>query len=55
MKHKPGGQRVPCWAAVSAAMLAAWKPPAEGKRIIIFGDNDLNYAGQWRARRSAAP
>ena len=37
---------VPCWAAVSAGMLAAWQPPSEAKRIIIFGDNDPSYAGQ---------
>jgi putative DNA primase/helicase len=37
---------VPCWAAVNAGMLAAWLPPAETQRIIIFGDNDPNYAGQ---------
>jgi len=37
---------VPCWAAVSAAMLAAWQPPPEARRIIIFGDNDSSYAGQ---------
>jgi putative DNA primase/helicase len=37
---------VPCWAAVSDARLAAWQPPPEAKRIIVFGDNDPNYAGQ---------
>lgn len=37
---------VPCWAAGNAGMLAAWQPPPEAKRIIIFGDNDANYAGQ---------
>jgi putative DNA primase/helicase len=37
---------MPCWAAVNAGMLAAWQPPSEAKRIIIFGDNDSNYAGQ---------
>ena len=37
---------VTCWAAVSAAMMAAWQPPDEAKRIIVFGDNDLSYAGQ---------
>jgi putative DNA primase/helicase len=37
---------VSCWAAVNAGMLAAWQPPPEAKRIIIFGDNDPNYAGQ---------
>jgi putative DNA primase/helicase len=30
---------VPCWAAGNAAMLAAWQPPNEAKRIIIFGDS----------------
>ena len=37
---------VPCWAAGNAGMLAAWQPPAEAMRIIVFGDNDPNYAGQ---------
>jgi putative DNA primase/helicase len=37
---------VPCWAATNAAMLAGWQPPAAVKRIIIFADNDLSYAGQ---------
>jgi len=37
---------VPCWAAVNAGMLAAWEPPPEAKRIIIFGDNDPSYTGQ---------
>ena len=37
---------VPCWAAVNAGMLAAWQPPPEVKRILIFGDNDPGYAGQ---------
>jgi hypothetical protein len=27
-------------------MLAAWQPPPEVKRILIFGDNDPGYAGQ---------
>jgi putative DNA primase/helicase len=37
---------VPCWAAGTATLLAAWQPPLEARRIIIFGDNDANYAGQ---------
>jgi putative DNA primase/helicase len=37
---------VPCWAAGNAGMLAAWQPPPEAKRIIVFGDNDRNFAGQ---------
>jgi len=38
--------RVPCWAAVNAGMLAAWQPPPEVRRILIFGDNDTSYTGQ---------
>jgi putative DNA primase/helicase len=45
---------VPCWAAVNAGMLAAWQPPPETKRIIVFGDNDPNYAGQAAAYALAA-
>jgi putative DNA primase/helicase len=37
---------IPCWAAANAGMLAAWQPPPEVKRIIIFGDNDPGYEGQ---------
>ena len=44
---------VPCWAAVSAAMLAAWQPPTEAKRIVVFGDNDESYTGQAVAYRLA--
>jgi putative DNA primase/helicase len=36
---------VPCWAAGNAGLLAAWQPPPEAKRIIIFGDNDPDYGG----------
>lgn len=37
---------VPCWAAGNAGLLAAWQPPPEGKRIVIFGDNDPDFGGQ---------
>lgn len=37
---------VPVWAAVHSAGLKAWQPPATVKRVIIFGDNDTNFAGQ---------
>ncbi len=37
---------VPCWAAGNAGLLAAWQPPPEAKRIVIFGDNDPDYGGQ---------
>lgn len=37
---------VPCWAAVSAGMIAAWEPPSEVREIVVFGDNDPKFAGQ---------
>lgn len=37
---------MPVWAATSDGMLAKWKPPAITKRVVIFGDNDLSFAGQ---------
>lgn len=44
---------VPVWAALNAALLAQWDPPAIAKRIIIFGDNDANYAGHAAAYQLA--
>lgn len=37
---------VPVWAALNASLLAAWEPPAEAARVVIFADNDANFAGQ---------
>ena len=37
---------IPTWAAVNAGMLAKWVPPAKVRRVVIFGDNDLGFAGQ---------
>jgi putative DNA primase/helicase len=37
--------KVPCWAALTANRLEAWEPPS-GVRVIVFGDNDANFAGQ---------
>lgn len=37
---------VPCWAALNAGLLEKWRPPEGVRRVIIFGDNDLNYRGQ---------
>lgn len=37
---------VPCWAALNSAMLMQWEPPAETRHVVVFGDNDGNFAGQ---------
>ena len=42
---------IPTWAAISAAMLVKWTPPAVVKRVYIFGDNDANFTGQLAAYR----
>jgi putative DNA primase/helicase len=44
---------IPTWAALNAGGVEKFEPPAETKRLIIFGDNDPNGAGQ-RAAYSAA-
>ncbi len=37
---------VPCWAALNTSLLRQWQPPAETKTVVIFADNDANFAGQ---------
>lgn len=37
---------VPTWSAISSTLLEAFKPPLGIKNVIIFGDNDKNFAGQ---------
>ena len=37
---------VPCWAALSSALLESWEPPKDVHRVIVFGDNDVNFTGQ---------
>ena len=37
---------LPVWAALNTSLLKSWTPPDGVKRIVIFGDNDRNYAGQ---------
>ena len=44
---------VPCWSAISASMLVKWKPPQGLRTIVIFGDNDHNFAGQLASYRLA--
>lgn len=38
--------KCPVWAAVSGPMLAKWVPPEGTRDVVIFADNDSNYAGQ---------
>lgn len=40
---------LPVWSALSTTGLLKWVPPPTAKRIVIFGDNDRNYAGQSKA------
>lgn len=44
---------IPVWAALNTSLLAAWEPPAQVKRVVIFGDNDENYAGHAAAYQLA--
>jgi putative DNA primase/helicase len=36
---------VPTWASLNAAMMEAFEPPEEVTKLVIFADNDKNYAG----------
>jgi putative DNA primase/helicase len=38
--------KIPCWAALNAAMLRQWEPPAKVEYVTVFGDNDANFTGQ---------
>lgn len=40
---------VPVWAALNADGLTKWKPPATARNILIFGDSDSSFAGQYKA------
>lgn len=37
---------VAVWSLLNTALMKSWKPPSNVKKVIIFGDNDENYAGQ---------
>lgn len=38
--------KLPVWAAISANGMQQWEAPAGVEKVLIFGDNDLNYTGQ---------
>ena len=38
--------KVPVWAALNTSLLKSFTPPDQVKRLVIFGDNDRNHAGQ---------
>lgn len=40
---------VPVWAALNVGNMTKWQPPAVAKNILIFADEDSNYAGQYGA------
>lgn len=40
---------IPVWAALSAANLVKWVPPANAKHVIIYGDNDASLTGHHAA------
>jgi putative DNA primase/helicase len=37
---------MPCWAALNTSLLKAWEPPTGVSSVVVFGDNDVNCAGQ---------
>jgi putative DNA primase/helicase len=37
---------VPVWSTISAVGMHSWIPPEETETVVIYGDNDANYAGQ---------
>ncbi len=37
---------VPVWAALNTTLMAKWRPPKGVSSVIIFADNDHNFAGQ---------
>jgi putative DNA primase/helicase len=44
---------VRCWSLINSVMMAKWSPPDDVEKVIIFGDNDRNFAGQAAAYKLA--
>ncbi|MHC2018772.1 DUF7146 domain-containing protein [Methylobacterium sp. CM6247] len=40
---------IPVWAALNAGRLAAWSPPPNVEHVVILGDNDKSFTGQFAA------
>lgn len=40
---------IPTWAALNEGRLRTWQPPATVRKVIVFGDNDMNCIGQQAA------
>jgi putative DNA primase/helicase len=38
--------RIPVWAALSTSGIETFQPPTDIEHMIVFGDNDANFAGQ---------
>lgn len=38
---------MPVWAALNARNMSEWTPPEGVQKVVIFGDNDRSYTGQW--------
>ena len=41
------------WACLSSTLMPSWAPPKQIREIVVFGDNDANYAGQEAAYKLA--
>lgn len=37
---------LPVWSAINDNLLSKWIPPEGVREVVVFGDNDANYAGQ---------
>lgn len=44
---------VTCWSLINSVMMAKWNPPEGVEKVIIYGDNDRNCAGQAAAYKLA--
>ncbi len=44
---------VPVWACINKTILSKWIPPKITKKVMVFADNDENFAGQAKAYQLA--